>query len=114
MPNPETRLTNKIRKALRRMNPDDVWWKIHGGPSQESGIPDLLGCHRGRFIALEVKVDLRSKASPKQRYQLDRVTKALGYSAVVKSPSDALEVIRKIDVLIDSLSDESASDKDEN
>lgn len=113
MPNPETRLTNKIRKRLRIEYPDDVWWKIHGGPSQESGIPDLIGCHRGRFIALEVKVDLRSKASPKQRYQLERVTRALGYSAVVKSPMDALEVIRTIDSELDSLGDEPTSDEHE-
>jgi hypothetical protein len=112
MSNPETRLTNKIKKALWRYDPTSVWYKIHGGPSQQKGIADLLGCYRGRFVALEVKRDRRFRASPAQRYQLDRVNDAKGFSAVVYSPEDALGVLREIDRLLDSLSNEPASNKD--
>ncbi len=110
--NPETRLTNKIRRTLQAHDPESVWYKIHGGPSQQRGIPDLLGCYRGRFVALEVKLDHRSKASPSQRLQLARITEAKGFSAVVRSPEDALEVIEQIDALLDSLGDKAASKKD--
>lgn len=32
------------------------WWvKIHGSAFQQAGIPDILGCYTGLFIAIEVK-----------------------------------------------------------
>lgn len=52
------------------------------------GYPDILGCYRGRFIALEVK---RSKAdstrgtgrTPLQKYILDKITDSGGYATFI-------------------------------
>lgn len=50
----ESRVQQRIRKQLKK----EVggWWvKIWGGPFQQSGIPDLIGCVEGMFFAFEVK-----------------------------------------------------------
>ncbi len=52
----ESKLQLKIRHALERRWPGSWWFKVHGGPFQPAGIPDLLGCVAGRFVALEVKM----------------------------------------------------------
>lgn len=51
---PETLLSKKV---LSRLRAEGGWWvKIHGGPFQCSGIPDIIGCWKGRFVAIELKV----------------------------------------------------------
>lgn len=92
-------LVKKILKALRLAYPDDVWYKIYTGPYQERGVPDILGCHKGRFIGLEVKTPKRKKKEGPtlyQQVQLDRIEKAKGISAVVTSVEEAFYAIRKI------------------
>lgn len=51
---PEAKLVDKILKRLEKDWPGK-WLKIHGGMYQEGGIPDIIGCHEGRFYAFEVK-----------------------------------------------------------
>lgn len=48
---------NLTKRMLKRLRDEGAWAeKIHGGAMQSSGIPDIIGCFRGRFFALEVKV----------------------------------------------------------
>lgn len=50
---PETILSKKV---LLRLRAEGGWWfKVHGGPFQTSGIPDILGCYNGSLIAIELK-----------------------------------------------------------
>lgn len=50
----EKQFENKIRKFLNSL--EDQWhFKTHGGGMQISGLPDLIGCYKGRFFGLEVK-----------------------------------------------------------
>jgi hypothetical protein len=50
---PETKLQKKMARRLRSRG---AWVrKMHGGPSGR-GLPDFLGCYRGVFFAIEVKV----------------------------------------------------------
>jgi len=32
------------------------WCKIHGGPFQKAGLPDIVGCVDGKFFGIEVKM----------------------------------------------------------
>lgn len=92
---PESRLQRKIRKELEK----EVggWWvKIHGGPFQAAGIPDLIGCVEGLFFALEVKTpeDTRG-ASEIQKATMKKIRhKGKGVTCVVESPEEAIEVVR--------------------
>ncbi len=52
---PESKLQAKIKKALKTEF-GGKWVKLHGGPFQESGWPDIIGCCRGMFFGIEVKV----------------------------------------------------------
>lgn len=94
---PETRLVNKILKALKAQG---GWWiKIHGSPFQVSGVPDIVGCYAGRFIALEVKMPgLEGTASSRQVYIMDKIKGAGGITTVVSSDLDALRVLYALGV----------------
>ena len=50
----ETSITNLIKKHLKGRA---HWWgfKYHGTMTGTAGIPDLIGCYRGLFVAFEVK-----------------------------------------------------------
>jgi hypothetical protein len=47
------------------------------------GTPDILCCVNGRFVALELKKDSKSKASKLQEYNLLKVVEANGIAWVV-------------------------------
>lgn len=50
-------LESAIVKSIVKMAKAEGWWvmKIHGGPYQLAGVPDLLCINRGRAVFLEVK-----------------------------------------------------------
>ena len=50
---PETKIVKKALEYLRSHG--GKWTKIHGGPYQEVGLPDIIGCYEGRFYGLECK-----------------------------------------------------------
>lgn len=90
----EAVLVKKIIKALKKKYPKDVFYKVHGGPYQERGIPDILGCHRGRFIGIEVKTPENKKGLTKyQERQLHLIFEAGGYATSVTSVKEALQKI---------------------
>ena len=90
----EANLVRRIIKALKEKYPEDVWWKIHTGLYQERGIPDIIGCHRGRFIGMEVKLPENKKGLTKyQERQLHLIHKAGGYATSVTSVKEALQKI---------------------
>lgn len=90
----EPALVRKIVKALKKKYPEDVWYKIHIGPYQERGIPDIIGCHKGRFIAIEVKTPENKRGpTPYQERQLHLIMEAGGYATTVTSVKEALAKI---------------------
>lgn len=66
--------------------------KIHGGPYQSAGIPDIIGCIGGRFVALEVKVP-GNKATRLQELVISRIRVAGGIAGVVTSVEEAMRVL---------------------
>lgn len=90
---PESRLQRKIVEVLK--TEVGGWWtKIHGGPFQVSGIPDLLGCVDGRFIALEVKRP-GNKPTVRQLYVIQALKDNGAVAGVVYSPEDALAILKE-------------------
>lgn len=76
---PEAKLTREIREAILKEHPRSVFWKIHGGAMQTAGIPDLVGCVRGVFVGIEVKVPGRESTLTKlQTATLSRIRDAEG------------------------------------
>lgn len=96
MKKPETKIQESIKKHLKKTF-GGVWHKIHGGPYQNSGIGDLIGCVNGYYFNLEVK---QPKEGPKyeptelQQEEINNVNKAGGCGACVKSKEQAEQVVR--------------------
>lgn len=91
----ESRVTNAIRQAVLKAYPGAVLWKIHGGPMQRAGIPDLVGCIHGKFVALEVKhPDAARGLTLLQEATLERIQRAGGLAyGPVTSPEEALRML---------------------
>jgi hypothetical protein len=95
---PETLLVGKIRTAVKRKFPDAMIVKIHGGPYQTAGLPDLLVILDGRAYGLEVKKQrlgesaehARDRATLPQRKRLAELRSAGGIGAVVLSVDEVL------------------------
>lgn len=95
MSQPEARLQRQIQAAIKKAYPDCYLEKIHGGPYQSAGIPDLIMCIDGWFIALEVKRPKGPGATPIQLAKIEQINRAGGIAQVVRSPQEALDVIRQ-------------------
>ena len=71
------------------------WVKIHGGLFQLAGLPDLIGCVRGRFIGIEVKKPgKRGTLTERQAHILGLITKAGGLAFVTDSVADAVKRVK--------------------
>jgi hypothetical protein len=88
---PESRIVAAILEALRRRR-GVVAWKIHGGPFQAAGIPDILGCYDGRFFGIEVKQP-GGKATALQALTLRRIADAGGLAGVACSVDEARAIL---------------------
>lgn len=100
---PETNLVNRIRRVIKTAYPQSWVAKVHGGPFQQAGIPDLLVIANGRTIALEVKCQrpgetaehARGRATAQQQSQIRQITEAGGVAGVVLDPREALTLIQQ-------------------
>ncbi len=81
-----------VGRMLSRLRAEGgKWVKIHGGPFQEAGISDIIGCYRGRFIAIEAKMP-DGKATPLQLAFIKAVTDNKGRGGVAFSVEEALKI----------------------
>jgi hypothetical protein len=88
-------LERTIVAGIVRMAERQGWLptKLHGGPMQKSGLPDLLMLKEGRAVFLEVKRPGNGKASeatPLQQRRMDEIRRRGGCEChVVRSVADA-------------------------
>lgn len=91
----ESRLSRKIQDALRAE--DGFVFKVHGSEYMMAGLPDLIVCVDGYFLALEVKhPESRENLSPRQKRVHDLIRRSGGEVFVVCSVAEALEKFRLI------------------
>jgi hypothetical protein len=92
----ETRRQQRTRELLER-EVGGYWRKIWGGPFQQAGIADILGCCEGLFFALEIKEPDSDEpdGSQLQQDEIEEVIAAGGVSAVIVEPEDAVRLVRK-------------------
>lgn len=84
---PETRVQQAIARHLRSLG----YWvlKVHGGPFQQPGIPDLLAIKDGMARWFEVKVG-SGKPTQLQLATIDQLRKA-------GCPADVVHSIKEVD-----------------
>lgn len=90
MSQPEARLQRKIQDALRAR--EAFVFKVHGSQHMMAGLPDLVVCYRGLFIALEVKLP-GNKPSAVQVLRIKQIRAAGGHAYVVRSVQAAMKVL---------------------
>src|SRR5690606_36230543 len=91
----EKYLQSKILKALRSF---EGWWvKYHPGPRYgQPGVPDIIGCYQGIFVAMEVKRP-REKPTPLQVATIKDIRQlGKGIAVVVTSVDEALAILYAI------------------
>lgn len=92
---PEKLFENKIKKELIKRK---IWHvKFFANGMTTSGIPDLLCCVNGLFVALEIKSE-RGKPSKIQLWQIKEIQKSGGI-AVVVYPKDFNMIIKLLNGL---------------
>jgi len=82
-------------KAHLKTIPNCYSYKNHGGQFGQAGLPDLVCCIGGRFIAFEVKTDI-GKLTPLQAVALRKIKEAGGTAEVVRSLDEVKAVIEKL------------------
>ena len=68
------------------------FWKEHGGMYGTAGIPDIIVCFKGRFLALECKVG-RNTPTLLQAQTIRKITDAGGIAAVVRTVEEVKAII---------------------
>ena len=91
----EADLITTIKKYLATL-PETFAWKEHAGQYGTAGIPDIIVCHRGRFIALEAKVG-KNQPTKLQAVTIEQIRKAGGTAAVVRSVADVKTIISELE-----------------
>ena len=90
----ESDLIKKIKEYLKTVD-GLIFWKEHGGMYGTSGVPDVIVCYRGRFIAFETKVE-KNKTTILQQITIRKILKAGGYALVVRSVAEVKEIINAL------------------
>ena len=77
----EKTFENQIKKYLTGLG---IWHvKYFANGFTKSGIPDILACCNGHFLALEVKAE-NGKPSPLQLHHIEKIKESGGYAVIVK------------------------------
>lgn len=90
----ESEIVRQIKEYLKTVK-GCFFWKEHGGQFGVAGLPDIILCLNGRFIALEVKTE-KGKVSVLQEITLKKIRNAGGIAEVVRSVDEARAVIAKL------------------
>ena len=92
----ERDIVAEIQRLLKK-TPNCFSWKEHGGMYGTAGIPDIIACIRGRFVAFEVKTET-GKLSRLQEATLGRIRDAGGKAYMVRSAAEVAAIIKEMEV----------------
>jgi hypothetical protein len=90
----EAEVTREVKRYLDSLT--CCWYfKVHGGPLQLAGVPDIVGVHRGRFFAIELKEENPNgrKSTRLQEKRMQDIRDAGGIAFLARSVSDVQAII---------------------
>jgi hypothetical protein len=84
-------------KFLPRLKSIPYVWALKTQEMAKSGVPDILACVGGLFVAIELKTET-GEVSKLQEYNLDGIVRCGGYSLVVtpETYEPSLEFLAKL------------------
>lgn len=87
----EQAVVDSIKRYLKSVK-GLFFWKEHGGIYGTAGIPDLIVCYKGRFIAFEVKRPGRN-TTLLQEQTIRMINRCGGFAMKVDNVNQVKEVI---------------------
>ena len=91
----EKSITNSIVAFLKNL-PSCFCWKEHGGAYSTAGIPDIVCCIAGQFVAFEVKTETGRLTGIQDR-TLCRIRDAGGVAYVVRSLEEVKSILKNME-----------------
>lgn len=82
---PEKKVEEHIKKQLDKQSA--YWVKTWGGTYSKKGVPDMLCCIQGHFIALELKRPTGGKPTPVQIKNLYQIAQNDGIALITNDPN---------------------------
>ena len=90
---PEGKVKKKVAELLKQY--DAYYFFPAMGAFGHAGIPDIVGCYRGRFFAVECKAG-KGKTTAIQEAEIKKIQGAKGYAFVINEDNmDLLEIYLK-------------------
>lgn len=80
-------------KIIEYLNVLPETWLVKTITTNKPGTPDIIVCHKGMFIGIEVKSET-GKLSRLQKYRLKEIRDAGGETIIARSLSDVKKVIK--------------------
>ena len=93
----EKEIVASILKLLRA-RPRCFAWKTHGGMYGTAGIPDIVACDDGRFVAFEVKTET-GKLTKLQEITIQKIRSAKGQAFKVTSAAEVAAILKELEVM---------------
>lgn len=76
----EKQFEKQVKEFLKSHN---IWFtKIWGGGFQKAGIPDIIACVNGHFVAIEIKGP-NGKATELQKYNIKKINECNGTGVIL-------------------------------
>lgn len=93
----EKQVENQIKKWLEQ---NKHWYfKVHGGPFQKVGVPDIVACIKGKFVAIEVKRPNGGVVSKLQQVQMEQIKACGGVVGVARSLDEFIQILKDSELL---------------
>jgi hypothetical protein len=93
----EAAITAAIQRYLKTV-PECFFFKEHGGQYGTAGLPDIICCIGGRFVAFEVKAP-SGKPSKLQEITIAKIKAAKGEAFIVRSVGEVKKILDSLEVL---------------
>jgi hypothetical protein len=90
----ELSIQTSILTALRKRG--GTWVKLRDSACGVSHFPDIIGCFRGKFVAIEIKIP-GEKPRPGQLAFLKLIEQSGGISGWATSTKEALKILEEIE-----------------
>lgn len=81
MRSPESYEKDDIKKFLATLGEDCWYFMPYMRGMGKNGVPDIVGCYKGRFFSIEVKRE-GAKPTPIQTRRMKEITDAGGWTVV--------------------------------
>ncbi len=104
MPTPEGAVKNWIKKEILSKYPEAYVYVTHVGQYGKRGVPDLVMCIKGLFVAIEVKT-VSGKITELQALEGRRIEKAGGIFIVMygRNQDQLSELYEMVEAVLDTM-----------